>query len=151
LRAAGGVVVVQPSAIVTHHSGGSTDGMPRFREFLGLRNGALFAQRWRETLASAPEESSAPDVTLKVAVPNGDEAPTGSRDVDELRSRVTDEYIAWLGDRLDGVETELGRLSADHATLQEAHHEVLQLSHSMRQHIEHLEARPTTWRDRLRR
>ncbi|WP_185231944.1 glycosyltransferase family 2 protein [Frigoribacterium sp. NBH87] len=148
LRATGRPVVVEPAAVAAHLSGASTDSVPLYREFLGHRNGTLFARRWADTLAAVPAERTDGDDPLEVLPPDLGAAP--ATDGDDAHPAVAADYVRWLAaevarlrseavgaavqlGELDEIRTELSRLQAEH-------HETAQASHAMLQHIEHLEA-----------
>jgi GT2 family glycosyltransferase len=146
LRLAGGLVVVEPAAVVQHESGTSTGGMPDYRAFLGQRNGSLFAERWASTLTSAP----APDAPLaqlcEVRPPAAVTLPDGG--LEAPHPAVAASYVASLLGRARRAEEAEETLAHRFADLQQTHHESLQLTHAMKLRIDELES--TTIADQVR-
>jgi GT2 family glycosyltransferase len=146
LRLAGGLVVVEPAAVVQHESGTSTGGMPDYRAFLGQRNGSLFAERWASTLTSAP----APDAPLaqlcEVRPPAAVTLPDGG--LEAPHPAVAASYVASLLERARRAEEAEETLAHRFADLQQTHHESLQLTHAMKLRIDELES--TTIADQVR-
>ncbi|WP_209560409.1 glycosyltransferase family 2 protein [Frigoribacterium sp. PvP032] len=146
LRLAGGLVVVEPAAVVQHESGTSTGSVPDYRAFLGRRNGSLFAERWASTLAAAPE----PDAPLGQLTEVRPPAPVVLPD-DEAEAphpAVAASYVAWLLERARRAEEAEETLAHRFADLQHTHHESLQLTHAMKLRIDELES--TTLTDQVR-
>lgn len=148
LRQTGRSVVVEPAAVAVHLSGASTDAVPLYREFLGHRNGTLFARRWAATLATVPPDSADHDQPVPVQPPDRQVAPSVPDEAPH--PAVASEYVRWLGTEVERLRAEaleaalrireLEVLRAELSRLQAEHHETAQTSHAMLQHIEHLEA-----------
>lgn len=164
LRLAGRPVVVAPDAVVRHSSGASTDAMPFYREFLGLRNGATFRARWADTLASAPEADAPLDALCEVTAPD---EPTGAGGVGAAatppgipHAAVAEDYLAWLTQQLararelaavvEAQRIEAADLHEQFAELQAKHHELSQSNHALFVHVQHLESMTTLDRVKAR-
>lgn len=111
LRLGGWDVILEPSAIVVHASGGSTDRDRRFRDFASRRSGTRFIERWAAVLAEAPD-AGAPAKALAPVKLAGTitDAPTEIRDPLPSARTALDIAIAyqtWLNARLDAAEEEV--------------------------------------------
>ncbi|OII27735.1 glycosyltransferase family 2 protein [Frigoribacterium sp. MCBA15_019] len=164
LRAAGRPVVIAPDAVVRHSSGASTDAMPFYREFLGLRNGAAFRAKWADTLASAPEADAPLDDLCEVTSPSeqvGASGDTPSASTPGIpHDAVAAPYLRWLTEQLaqaremaavvEAQRIEAADLNERFAELQARHHELTQSNHALFLHVQHLEAMTTLDRVRAR-
>lgn len=164
LRLAGRPVVVEPDAVVRHASGASTDAMPFYREFLGLRNGATFRAKWADTLASAPAVDAPLDDLCAIAPP--DDAIGAGGDAVSVsppgipHAAVAADYLRWLTDQLaqarelaavvEAQRVEAADLHGQFAELQAKHHELSQSNHALFVHVQHLESMTTLDRVRAR-
>jgi GT2 family glycosyltransferase len=166
LRLAGRPVVVEPDAVVRHESGASTDAMPFYREFLGLRNGATFRAKWADTLASAPAADAPLDELCQVQPPSelpesrGDGPSAAASAPGIPHAAVAGEYLGWLGEQLvqardlaavvDAQRLEAAELHEQFAELQARHHELSQSNHALFVHVQHLESMTTLDRVKAR-
>jgi GT2 family glycosyltransferase len=168
LRSAGWRVVLEPTAVVVHVSGGSTVGAGSvYREFLGERSGARFIDRWREVLEQidddAPLDVLAP-VELGVGERRVDEGPVDegagagedALGADVVRPDVQAAFTAWLIARKRrllartaeaeaesaALQQRLDALEAEHRALQQEHHDTAQTAHALRLRVDDLESHP---------
>jgi len=139
LRLAGGLVVVEPAAVVRHESGTSTDDVPDYRAFLGERNGRRFAARWSATLATAPPADAPLAQLCTVTAP----APVVLDDggLDAPHPAVAAEYVASLLERATRAEEAEETLAHRFADLQHTHHESQQATHALKLRFDELQLR----------
>jgi GT2 family glycosyltransferase len=122
VKAAGFDVIFEPTAVVSHLSGGSTAGSPLsrlFRQWAAVHASTVFVERWGDVIAGAPA-ADAPLSELVTIPRQSDEAlagtlPTAAEIV--AGSAVTavsisSSFSAWLAEQLDASNTELRRVDA---------------------------------------
>jgi GT2 family glycosyltransferase len=146
LKARGGLVVVEPAAVVQHESGTSTDDVPDYRAFLGRRNGDRFGRRWAATLATAPDRDSPLDQLCTVSAP--EPVQVDEAELDAPHPAVAAEYVASLLERARRAERAEEVLAHRFADLQHTHHESLQQMHALKLRVDELES--TTLADQVR-
>ncbi|TAL45903.1 MAG: glycosyltransferase family 2 protein [Salinibacterium sp.] len=109
IRRAGFDVVLEPSAIVTHISGGSTEGDRRFRDFAFERSRSKFSSRWATVLAHAPKAGAPveslcdPQLIAEVPILVDRKSPDRIRP-NTVALAIAQDYQAWLNERLDRIE-----------------------------------------------
>ncbi|MDQ1608705.1 MAG: hypothetical protein QOE16_1437 [Microbacteriaceae bacterium] len=145
----GGIVLLEPSARVTHVSGGSTEGEIRFRTFASDHAGRAFIRRWSATLATAPT-ADAPLSELCTILPpvsddlTGPETTDGANEADDAVTTALDiqrTYARWLNARLDDCEDAGTRFERRQEVLESELHTEWQRAESFGNRVHELTAR----------
>lgn len=116
IKAGGGTVILEPTARVTHLSGGSTAGQRRFRSFASARSGRAFVERWAASLDSAPEPDAPLDETMQVFQPTIPQAAALTENEFSHPAATALEiqrsFAEWLDERL--TEEEEAKSQSEH-------------------------------------
>ncbi len=122
IKSAGFDVVFEPTAAVSHLSGGSTAGSPLsmlFRQWAAVHASTVFFERWGSVIEHAPAADAPltalvdiprqPDDALAGSLPTAAEIVAGSA---VTAVSISSSFSAWLADQLEASNTELRRVDA---------------------------------------
>lgn len=149
-RAAGGRVMLQPSARVVHSGFGSVDGQERFRAFAVDHSHEVFTARWASSLESAPaQDAPAASITTITDAPdriNSGYPPVVMEDsaVLSFALDIKADFSTWLSSQIDDRDEQLERAKAEIARLRgiedRQHAELQARDQRLQQAGEHVES-----------